>query len=782
MMANNNEGVYSFKQLIEQYVIEIPEIQRDYVQGQDDGKAIAIRQKLSRDLLSDREVYLFFIYGQVCNGMFIPLDGQQRLTTLFLLHWYLSVINDKANEFYDLVMRDGKCHFLHESHPDNTDFICYLLDYSIEDNHLATEMKAEKPSDLIKGSFDFKHEWNRNPTIVNMLNTLDSFNEIESSRTYDDLDKIVFHFLKIDELKDADGDYIFIKMNSTGKTLTKWELFKADIFREMKPYANDELFSKVENDYMDACFRLLHFNSSSKHSIADISPTEKIAMNLMQVIMLVFLSLNNEDSVVKGISSTSELFSVMNNRWKEFAEVLNGYIDVLFNNLNRHNSSVCEANRFQSLVQTAVDSLSNDKFDFAKEYQIRTIVASLISDNHPSWYFRVVYNLLANANQQQEDTVFNAIRGLAKIKDINTLPQSGFIPATVVLEESLKLELIEKNDEWRALIEQAEQNQYLDGSTAMILSAIKPDWIHCDFTSFSIPEFEKYSSLVVQLLSADKTRNLYAIERYMILNATKSVFYEKHTWHPTSSMRTDNQRDTSFKRVFLDFNNTESANFRDYFYRVCNDSDPYINEKLDVPTDSKVIEVIINYYEDFMLCLSAYPRKAGVPIWQYCLARNLRFFDYGSSDYFFWQSDARIIRYYEDSQPYIYYPLRRQYISGWHTEVFVDYICQQNIKGINLREEATENNSPFAEICIGDELVAVMYTSAPGWVFNNIPSKFSECKSFNTTNFSQFTVTDNNSSFICLVNKDNTDGIRLDPEYIDEIIEELQSVLNNATN
>ena len=147
-----------------------------------------------------------------------------------------------------------------------------------------------------------------------------------------------------------------------------------------------------------------------------------------------------------------------------------------------------------------------------------------------------------------------------------------------------------------------------------------------------------------------------------------------------------------------------------------------------------------------------------------------------------WQSDARIIRYYEDSQPYIYYPLRRQYISGWHTEVFVDYICQQNIKGINLREEATENNSPFAEICIGDELVAVMYTSAPGWVFNNIPSKFSECKSFDTTNFSQFTVTDNNSSFICLVNKDNTDGIRLDPEYIDEIIEELQSVLNNATN
>ena len=123
MMANNNEGVYSFKQLIEQYVIEIPEIQRDYVQGQDDEKAIAIRQKLSRDLLSDREVYLFFIYGQVCNGTFIPLDGQQRLTTLFLLHWYLSVINDKANEFYDLVMRDGKCHFLHESHPDNTDFI-----------------------------------------------------------------------------------------------------------------------------------------------------------------------------------------------------------------------------------------------------------------------------------------------------------------------------------------------------------------------------------------------------------------------------------------------------------------------------------------------------------------------------------------------------------------------------------------------------------------------------------------------------------------------------------
>ena len=42
-------------------------------------------------------VGLDFVYGEVENGTLRPLDGQQRLTTLFLLHWYLALRTDRLD-------------------------------------------------------------------------------------------------------------------------------------------------------------------------------------------------------------------------------------------------------------------------------------------------------------------------------------------------------------------------------------------------------------------------------------------------------------------------------------------------------------------------------------------------------------------------------------------------------------------------------------------------------------------------------------------------------------
>ena len=73
--------------------IEIPLIQRDYAQGRTDARASDIRERfldvLHEALTEGRDVGLDFIYGDVEDGTLRPLDGQQRLTTLFLLHWYL---------------------------------------------------------------------------------------------------------------------------------------------------------------------------------------------------------------------------------------------------------------------------------------------------------------------------------------------------------------------------------------------------------------------------------------------------------------------------------------------------------------------------------------------------------------------------------------------------------------------------------------------------------------------------------------------------------------------
>ena len=67
--------------------ISIPIIQRDYAQGRKD--AASIRGKFLDEIFNrldnDENLFLDFIYGSIEDDKFIPIDGQQRLTTLFFV-------------------------------------------------------------------------------------------------------------------------------------------------------------------------------------------------------------------------------------------------------------------------------------------------------------------------------------------------------------------------------------------------------------------------------------------------------------------------------------------------------------------------------------------------------------------------------------------------------------------------------------------------------------------------------------------------------------------------
>ena len=95
------ETKYTFWKLISKYKIEIPIIQRDYAQGRKNVIKIAGKflDDIKHAIAKDRPLNLDFIYGKITKNesseTFIPLDGQQRLTTLFLLHWYLALKENK---------------------------------------------------------------------------------------------------------------------------------------------------------------------------------------------------------------------------------------------------------------------------------------------------------------------------------------------------------------------------------------------------------------------------------------------------------------------------------------------------------------------------------------------------------------------------------------------------------------------------------------------------------------------------------------------------------------
>lgn len=89
---------FTLNELLDNYHVLVPQIQRDYAQGRDTefdlrkGFVNQIKRSLQSDSLP---LNLDFVYGyteNTGNGMqaFIPLDGQQRLTTLWLIHWFVA--------------------------------------------------------------------------------------------------------------------------------------------------------------------------------------------------------------------------------------------------------------------------------------------------------------------------------------------------------------------------------------------------------------------------------------------------------------------------------------------------------------------------------------------------------------------------------------------------------------------------------------------------------------------------------------------------------------------
>ena len=105
-----NKTIYTFWELIKETQIVIPQVQRDYAYGRDDKQARSVSDNI---LHSIHEVLLpnktenndvpvltmDFVYGSVVDNVgLLPLDGQQRLTTLFLLYLYASIVEEKEAE------------------------------------------------------------------------------------------------------------------------------------------------------------------------------------------------------------------------------------------------------------------------------------------------------------------------------------------------------------------------------------------------------------------------------------------------------------------------------------------------------------------------------------------------------------------------------------------------------------------------------------------------------------------------------------------------------------
>lgn len=208
--------------------IEIPVIQRDYAQGRRDSHAEDVRgaflDTLHAAVTTGPSVGLDFIYGESRDGVFEPLDGQQRLTTLFLLHWYLAVRTGNL----DATQRWTR--LTYATRPSARRFCDQLV---------ANPPPADlvgPPSQWITDQSWYLHLWRFDPTVDAMLVMIDAIAErfadtdpgtAWGALTSADEPAVWFHLLPVADMGAADD--LYIKMNSRGKPLTEFEAFKAHL-------------------------------------------------------------------------------------------------------------------------------------------------------------------------------------------------------------------------------------------------------------------------------------------------------------------------------------------------------------------------------------------------------------------------------------------------------------------------------------------------------------------------------------------------------------------------
>ena len=124
-MSNNNKT--SLWKLLDKHEIVVPIIQRDYAQGRKGKEDLRFRflSNLMTALSGGKEAKLDFVYGGVNNNQMSPLDGQQRLTTLWLLHWFIAFHAGKLKE-EEVCTKLKK--FYYATRPSSTEFCRRLVD------------------------------------------------------------------------------------------------------------------------------------------------------------------------------------------------------------------------------------------------------------------------------------------------------------------------------------------------------------------------------------------------------------------------------------------------------------------------------------------------------------------------------------------------------------------------------------------------------------------------------------------------------------------------------
>lgn len=670
----------NFSELIERHGrIRVPLIQRDYAQGRIDQAEVrdefllALEGALllppeSRDL----PLNLDFIYGSVEGerpSSFQPLDGQQRLTTLFLLHWYLAWRDECSEVFRDLCADGAVSKFSYQVRPSSKEFFDALVLFTPSQ----TPYQVEKVSSLLQDQPWYFRSWRLDPTIQSTLVMLDAIHSRFQSKfglyarlTNTAQPAITFQLLDLRNFGLSDD--LYIKMNARGKPLTPFETFKAryeQILRELFPDETQLIDGQPVSvpDYFARRMDTHWADFFWPHRDPESHVFDAAVMNVFRAVILITRS-PEKDGFVKDIIDLRNRFHnnsyhfFQQRDWLDvpFSKTLlilldawsggkDGFVPQLPDSRYFNEESILEKVLFEPI------SLGYDEIiQFAAYAQFLKAYEREPDPIAFQEWMRVVFNLSVNteynrpADLQRSLSVLSVLAPhMTSILEYLAGPEADVsaFNRQQVAEEQLKAHLLLSDDGWRPLIDQAEAHGYFRGQIDFLLDfcGVGEKWKSSGDVSWGAnvhatlqAQFENYLKKAEAMFNA---RGLVNIEDFRLERALLSLGDYTLPSGPNYSFLVNSSTDqASWKRLLRGVDLKARGILHRLFNRLTEDR----------PLEQQLAEIIAGSEE--------------LPPWRQALIETPKAIEY---------CKQRAIRWNSENEVYL---LKTSRIYGAHAELF----------------------------------------------------------------------------------------------------------------
>jgi len=596
----------NFWKLLKEHKVEIPIIQRDYAQGRADKKEIRdnFLNALLQSINTNTSIKLDFIYGSLEGSTSQPLDGQQRLTTLFLLHWYAAIKNQVlSRENIDILKK-----FTYETRISSREF-CNTL--------VSKPMNISKTTILSSQIIDsawFFLSWKKDPTIDAMLRTIDDihkyFYNVENlwDKLTSEESLISFYHIELEGIGLTDD--LYIKMNARGKLLSPFENFKASFQKRINDEKwdynkefNDTFALKIDSKWTDLFWThsdnnrideaFIRFISTIVMCRQSVSKIDKTDIRLLKI-----AKLQEYPNLVRQNLFTEDDFIYLCECFDIYCKVFDRNINISLDfPLFQHK---LELNIFSGIVYEGKGASYPQKVLFYAQTEYLRRAKEFHRDDFLEW-MRVVRNIISRGDvvkngtrptiirsPQTFDGVINLIHELSSgceniYSYLSTIPVKSSFAKEQVEEEILKSKLIVSDPSNKTIIFSLEDTNLLQGKVSFALFCID----YQDGSEIDKSKLKNIQEIIVQYFNKDTDINNDLRRALLTISDENGMYNYYEYWWSFWNVVSAN------KRCLLDKSLRELEFF--IYGTSANEYNIYLKKLIDKLLNNSLKDISINF-------------------------------------------------------------------------------------------------------------------------------------------------------------------------------------------